>query len=128
MKRFGLILILMIVALVPFTTAFNSHAAPVQQRRLLQSTGRIDFLRVHDVGSAYGPPSDRIDVEVVIHLDTMPGKAYGFQLRNDGQRAARQGMLDLLRDAFAQNGIVTIDYWIDDGKNNGEIIRVALSK
>lgn len=86
------------------------------------------MLRTHDVGTAYGPPTDRIDVEVVIWLDTRPGYAFGFQLRDDAQRAARQGMLDLLRDAYNNNWQVTIDYNIDDGKTNGVIIRTWLTK
>ncbi len=93
---------------------------------LLQSTGKLTFLRVHDVGTAFGPPADRIDVEVVMKLNTVPARAMGFQLRNDGNRPARQGMLDLLRDAFNQNWTVSVDYNLDTGKNNGVAIRVAL--
>ncbi len=93
---------------------------------LLQSTGKLTFLRAHDVGSAFGPPSDRIDVEVVMKLNTVPERAMGFQLRNDGNRPARQGMLDLLRDAFNHNWTVSVDYNLDTGKNNGVATRVAL--
>ncbi len=95
---------------------------------LIQSTGNITFLRVHDVGTGFGPPSDAIDVEVVIQINTRPGDSFGFQLRDDANRAARQGMLDLLRDAFANNWTVTIDYNIDPPKKNGVIIRVAVQK
>lgn len=95
---------------------------------LAQSIGKLTFLRAHEVGTKYGPATDSIDVEVVVHLDSQPGKAFGFQLRNDGNSLARQGMLDLLRDAFNNNWRVTLDYNIDSGKNNGVIIRVALQK
>lgn len=95
---------------------------------LLQSTGRLTFLRVHDVGTAFGPPTDRIDVEVVMKLSSQPDRAMGFQLRNDGNRPARQGMLDLLRDAFNHNWNVTVDYNLDTGRKNGVAIRVALTK
>jgi hypothetical protein len=95
---------------------------------LIQSTGKITFLRVHDVGTGFGPPSDSIDVEVVIQLDSRPGESFGFQLRVDANRAARQGMVDLLRDAFTNNWNVTIDYNIEPPKKNGVIIRVALRK
>ena len=95
---------------------------------LLESSGKITFLRVHDVGTAFGPPNDRIDVEVVVKLDTHPHNAFGFQLRNDGNRPARAGMLDLLRDAFNHNWNVTLDYNLDTGKTNGIIIRTALIK
>lgn len=95
---------------------------------LLQSTGKLTFLRVHDVGTAFGPPTDRIDVEVVMKLSSQPDRAMGFQLRNDANRPARQGMLDLLRDAFNHNWTVSVDYNLDAGRKNGVAIRVALTK
>ena len=91
---------------------------------LAAATGRITFLRVHDVGTGWGPPSDFLDVEVVIRLDTMPGRGFGFQLRADAEEAARHGMVDLLRDAFARNSRVTVDY-VRTGLRNGRIVRVA---
>ena len=108
-------------------TSILYNAIPAQAERL-QASGKLTLLRVHDVGTKYGPPSDQIDVEVVIQLSTQTGKAFGFQLRNDGDRPARQGMLDLLRDAFNHNWPVTIDYDIDSGKKNGVIVRVWLTK
>lgn len=94
----------------------------------LQDTGKLTFLRVHDVGTGFGPDSDKIDVEVVMKLSSEPDMAMGFQLRNDGDRPARQGMLDLLRDAFNNNWTVVVDYDIDSGKKNGVAMRVALRK
>jgi len=102
-------------------------AASVSAQAQVTARGRITMLRVHDVGTAYGPPSDRIDVEVVTTIDTQPGKAFGFQLRQDGNMAAREGMLDLLRDAYANNWPVSFDHITPAGKNNGRIIRVWLS-
>lgn len=95
---------------------------------LLQSTGKLTFLRVHNVGTKFGPPTDQIDVEVVMKLNTSTTRAMGFQLRNDSNRPARQGMLDLLRDAFNHNWTVSVDFDLPAGKNNGVIIRVALQK
>src|SRR5689334_7738059 len=95
---------------------------------LLSSIGKITFLRVHDVGTGFGPPNDSIDVEVVVKLDSAPNNAFGFQLRNDGNRPARAGMLDLLQDAFNNNWTVALDYNIDAGKANGVVIRTALLK
>jgi hypothetical protein len=95
---------------------------------ILQSSGRLTFLRVHDVGTGWGPNQDHLDVEAIIKLDSRPENAFGFQLRNDGNRPARQGMLDLLRDAFNHNWRVTIDYDIEEGKKNGRLFRVWLTK
>ena len=94
----------------------------------LEASGKVTFLRVNDVGTGYGPPTDFLDVEVVMMLDSLPNQAFGFQLRNDNQQFARQGMLNLLRDAFNNNWSALIDYNIDAGKHNGVIIRVALVK
>jgi hypothetical protein len=93
---------------------------------LLEKTGKIVFLRAHDLGTAYGPPNDQLDVEAVFILNAIGDGAYGFQLRNDDKLPARQAMFSLLRDAFVNNLPVTADYFIDPGKNNGIAIRVAL--
>jgi hypothetical protein len=116
--------ILKIVLLGWLIAVGTSHA----RADLLESKGRITFLRVHDVGTGFGPPSDFLDVEVVIQLDSQPGKSFGFQLRNDNNRPAREGMLELLRDAFANNFPVIIDYNVSPPKVNGVIIRTAVVK
>lgn len=95
---------------------------------LLNASGKLTFLRVHNVGTGWGPSNDFIDVEVVCKLSSMPDHAFGFQLRNDGNRPARAGMLDLLRDAFNHNWTASLDFEIDPGHNNGVIIRVAILK
>jgi hypothetical protein len=95
---------------------------------LEESSGKVALLRVHDVGTLYGPANDQIDVEVIVWLDTKPGMAFGFQLRDDANRAARQGMLELLRDAMNHGYTVTIDYNIDPNKKNGVIIRTWITK
>jgi hypothetical protein len=94
----------------------------------LNTSGTISLLRVHDRGTAYGPPSDRIDVEVVIQFVGRPADAFGFQLRDDANGPARQGMLDLLRDAFNHGWRAWIDYEIQPGKKNGTIIRTWVTK
>jgi hypothetical protein len=95
---------------------------------LLQSSGKLTFLRVHDVGTKFGPPTDQIDVEVVVQLNTTGTKSYGFKLREDVNRLTHAGMLDLLRDAFNHGWTAVIDHETPAGKQNGVIIRVALTK
>jgi hypothetical protein len=119
MRRFLAVLVTAAVVLI---------AASPARADLLESKGRITFLRVHDVGTGFGPPTDFLDVEVVVQIDSQPGKSFGFQLRNDNNRPARQGMLDVLRDAFANNFPVLIDYNVTPPKVNGVIIRVAVVK
>lgn len=93
-------------------------------------TGKLSLLRVHDRGSAFGPPSDQIDVEAVVQFVGRPDEAFGFQLRNDANGPAREGMLDLLRDGFNHGWIVSIDYDRDTaaGKRQGVAMRVWLTK
>lgn len=128
MKHLRLIIIVMLISVVVVVSSAQSQpvVAPAQ------ASGKLILLRVHDLGTKYGPPTDEIDVEVVIWLDSKPGKAFGFQVRNDNNRPAHQGMLDLLRDAFNHNWTVTIDYVGADlsdpdlSKNNFVIIRAWL--
>ncbi|MGH9841607.1 MAG: hypothetical protein ACREEM_22885 [Blastocatellia bacterium] len=96
--------------------------------QILAASGKVTLLRVHDVGTGFGPPTDFIDAEVVIGLDSQPGRFFGFQLRNDANRDARRDMLNRLRDAFKNNRTVTIDYRSKAGKTNFVLFRVYLSK
>lgn len=117
---------LMLLAAQSSANGFGMNTPPQvepAQALLLGATGRITFLRVNDVGG-YGPPNDFLDAEVVLQLDTQPGKAFGFQLRNDSKLPAHQAMFDLVMDAFDNNRPVTINYFINPGKNAGVIIRV----
>jgi photosystem II stability/assembly factor-like uncharacterized protein len=82
------------------------------------------FLRVHDAGG-FGPPTDHIDGEVIVRLDTAPGKAFGFQLRANADEKDHAGMLELLRSAFARNRRVRIEY-VRTGLRNGKAFRVAI--
>jgi C1A family cysteine protease len=91
---------------------------------LLQISGKIAFLRVHDVGTGFGPPKDFIDGEVIVKLDSKPDKAFGFQLRTDDNEPERRGMLNVLRDCFNKGAHVTIDYTVT-GMTTGRIIRIA---
>jgi hypothetical protein len=91
---------------------------------ILAIEGVPTFLRVHDVGSGFGPPADFIDGEVVVQVDSAPGRSFGFQLRADQNEAARKGMLDTLRTAFNAHRRVRLDYR-RTGIKNGVLIRVA---
>jgi hypothetical protein len=94
----------------------------------LTLSGQLSLLRVHERGSGYGPSNDFIDVEVVVQFTGRPADAFGFQLRNDANLPARQGMLDLLRNGFNHAWITNIDHETPAGKHNGIIIRVWLTK
>jgi len=114
----------MFILLVMLSLTAIAFARP----EIFQLTGRVSMLRVHEVGTKYGPHNDQIDVEAVVQLNTQQGKSFGFKLRNDGNAQARQGMLDLLREAFTNNWNVTIEYDLAHGKNNGILLRVWVTR
>jgi hypothetical protein len=90
---------------------------------LQSATGKITLLRVHDVGTGYGPPYDQLDAEVIVWLDTEPDKAFGFQLRGGAERPAAQGKLKLLRDCFNADRRVRLEF-TRTGCRSGHLLRI----
>jgi hypothetical protein len=90
---------------------------------LQAAEGRVELLRVHDVGTGYGPPQDRLDAEVIVQLDTEPEKAFGFQLRTGADQRVAAGMLGLLREAFGRDRRVRLEF-IRTGCRTGRVVRV----
>jgi hypothetical protein len=96
---------------------------------LLNMSGKIVMLRVNEVGDSFGRPPDSFIVEVIVQLDShAQGAASGFQLRADGNQPVRQGMLDLLRDAFNHGWRVHFDHEVPQGKTKGTIVRTWVTK
>jgi len=96
---------------------------------LLTLSGKIVLLRVNEVGDSVGHPPDAINAEVIVQLDTHKSGAFsGFQLRDDANMPAHQGMLDLLRDAFNNGWRAHFDHEVPAGKTIGTIIRVWVTK
>jgi photosystem II stability/assembly factor-like uncharacterized protein len=90
---------------------------------VLSIEGKPNFLRVHDVGTKYGPPNDVLDAEVITKLDTDSRKYFGTQLRPGNQESAHVEMLNHLRMAFEENMKIKLEY-IRTGINSGKILRV----
>jgi hypothetical protein len=113
----------LIALLIMIMVSSSAHADLLGVRN-----AQLTMLRVHDVGTRFGPPADQIDVEVVIQVANQGG-SFGFQLRNDANQQARQGMLNILRDAMNNKSVlVNFDYNVQPPKKNGVIIRVWLTK
>jgi hypothetical protein len=91
--------------------------------QVLRASGTPVLLRAHDVGTGFGPQVERLDVEVVVELDTAPGRAFGFRLRADADEPARQAMFARLRDAFNTGTPIALDY-VRTRPRNGTVIRV----
>ena len=90
---------------------------------LQAAEGRITRLRVHELGGGFGPPTDRLDAEVIVELDSEPEKAFGLQLRANAERRVAAGMLDVLRDTFNRGRPVRIEF-VRSGCRTGRIVRV----
>jgi hypothetical protein len=90
--------------------------------RILRLIGRPTLLRVHEMGGGFGPPTDPVDGEVIVRLDTSDG-AFGVQLHPDQRETTHRGMLDVLRRSFVSGQAVHIEYEVT-GPRNGRLIRV----
>lgn len=94
------------------------------EEQVLFAEGLVTFLRTHDVGTGWGPPQDFLDAEVITRLDSIPEKAFGFQLRADSSEQSREGMLGVLRSAFNNDRRVRIEYINLEGFQNSRALRV----
>jgi hypothetical protein len=91
---------------------------------IVETVGRVTFLRAHEVGSGYGKPPNFLDCEVIVLLAEDPSYALGFKLRVGPDEPTRREMFELLRSAFIAERAVRLDY-VKTGPEAGEIIRVA---
>ena len=89
---------------------------------------KVTFLRVHELGSGFGPSHDFIEVEVVFKVDRERDMAFGFKLRDNAAGPANQAMLDVLRDAFNYNHTINVVYEAQRGKKHGTLLRIELVK
>jgi hypothetical protein len=90
---------------------------------LQAAVGAVTLLRVHELGTGFGPPDDQLDAEVIVLLDTEPEKAFGFQLRTGEDNADAVGKLRVLQDAFNNNRRVRLEF-LRTGCRTGQIVRV----
>lgn len=93
-----------------------------------ETSGKVASLRVEDLSSQEGSDEARYELEVVVHLDGEPDKSFGFRLQPESHQAAREGMLDLLRDAFRNDWVVTIGYTVEAGRPEGVIVWTRLTQ
>lgn len=89
------------------------------------------FLRVHELSSGFGPPTARIEEEVVVELDSLPGRYFGLALRPSVAgpivtgvgEPVEEAIWTTLRGAFERRGRLHIEY-VRTGITTGHIIRV----
>lgn len=94
----------------------------------LRRSGQLTFLRVHELGTGFGPGNDHIDVEAVAKIDAEPNHSFGLTLRNNDALPSHEGMLGLLRDGLVHELDTTVEYDIGEQRNNGILVRVELRR
>lgn len=85
--------------------------------------GVITHIRIQTSGHEYGPPDDRLDAEVIVHLDSTPDEAYGLRM-HEGVAPATQAMIELLRESYFRQMPVEIFHTKLPGKKNHTVIWV----
>jgi hypothetical protein len=93
---------------------------------ILQTTGVVNFLRVHDVNTGFGPPADPVSGEVVVGFGNRPSEWFGFELRTGSREPKAAGMFALLRESYVRGKSVRIDYQ-PIGPTGRKIVRVIRS-
>jgi len=102
-KRIAILTIFVVGLGVLFMAPYDVAQA---QCRLLQTTGQVEWVRVNDVGTGFGPADDFIDGEVIFKLLNGDNR-YGFQLRANANALVAQGGLSLLLEAMRKGWNVT---------------------
>ena len=114
-----------------FNRCERENAAGENATRLLVAEGLVTFLRINNVKTGFGGgKTNWIDAEVIFNLDSHPGRAFGFKLRDDNNLPVRQGMLALLRDAMVHDLKVKTDFvlLVEPPNHNSYATRIAISK
>ncbi len=96
---------------------------PPQPGAMAAAYGRVSRIRVHQHGTGFGPPSDRLPQDCVISLDTEPGATFGIEISGPGRSVGRR-MLNLVREAQKANRKIGLEYQ-SDTSYGGQVIRVT---
>lgn len=89
-----------------------------------EAKGKITMFRSQQQNLELGADSDFLDAEVLVTLDTQPGKVYGVRLHGDSEANAQ--IAETLRAAYLANRPVVLQHRLDVGKKNLQIIWVQL--
>ena len=89
-------------------------------------SGKLTMFRSQVKGLEIGPENDRIDAEVLVTLDTQPGRVFG--IRYHEEEPSTSEIVETLRQAYVNNLPVTIQHKIAPGKKNLSIVWVQLGQ
>ena len=89
-------------------------------------SGKIDLFRAQEKGLEIGSKEDYLDAEVLVTLDSQPGKVYGISVHDNDPSV--NAIVETLRQAYLNGVPVTLQHRIAPGKNNLKIIWVQLGQ
>ena len=87
-------------------------------------SGKITLFRVQIKSLQFGPANDRLDVQILVTLDSQPDMVFGVP---QDEPAAGE-MITTLREAYLHGMSVTIEAPKEPGRKNLRIIVVQLGK
>jgi len=89
-------------------------------------SGKITLLRAQEQGLEIGANANFLDAELLVTLDTQPGKVFGLKLHESSE--ANRQIADTLRAAYLNNRPVTLQHRIAPGKTHLKINWVQLGE
>ncbi len=92
----------------------HAHASEV--------TGKVTLFRAQEQGLEIGKGQSSLDAEILVTLDSQPGKVFGIRLHETN--AAAQQMVETLRAAYLSGKKVTIQHRMNPKSNNLKILWV----
>jgi hypothetical protein len=93
--------------------------------RIQAVEGVVKLIRLNEVGSGYGPHFDRLDMELILAVDSYPDLVIGLPMRGGPAEAVHWSMLTSLRAAFRRGSRVRLEY-LTLGAHVGELRRVLM--
>ena len=93
---------------------------------MVTKSGKISLFRAQITGLEIGPPSDRLDAEVLITLDSEPDMVFGIPFHKENPAA--DNMIETLREAYLHDLPVTVQAPLMPNRKHLRLIWVQLGK
>ncbi len=106
---------------------FNPDASGSKHHHTATAKGTLTAYRVQTEGMEFGAGSERLDAEVLVRLDSTPGKIYGVRL-HQGSSPSTLAMVETLREAYLRGLPVTLFHIQPPDRHNVNILWVELSR
>ena len=109
---------------VPFANADTPPTLAGPHGHGVDVSGKITLFRTQTQGLEIGRGDNYLDAEVLVTLDTQPGKVFGLRYHEDS--SAARAIVETLRAAYMENRPVTLQHQMAPGKQHLKINWVQL--